>query len=449
VSAITNLNIAKNLDNGRCRIANAAAGIVISARNVTKKFRLYDSPYARLQELLSFGLLKRHRDFWALKNINFDIKKGETVGLIGRNGSGKSTLLKMLCSVSQPTNGTISVSGIISTILELGVGFTPDLTGRENIYLKGILMGFSKEEMTKRIPQIEKFAEIGDYIDHPVKYYSDGMFVRLAFASAINIDPDILLVDEALAVGDLRFQQKCYSFFESFKEKKKTLLLVSHDLNLIKSLCDGAILLDKGKLVHYGQPDEVVDRYLAILFQDAHNGPVPVEGTIVARKEEKVLIDNTVVRIGTGEVDLEEVSILDNNDNEARFISSGQYFKIRFVVKTSKDLINPHYGISFRNNRGVELFGVNTYTMHLNPSPLKAGEKVTVEYGFDCQLTPGDYSISIGIADKGIEKKSFYFKEYLLSMQNVLQFKVVESLDSIIFNGYFNMKPIVKISKSS
>lgn len=238
----------------------------VSVQNVSKKFRLFGSPKERFWEALHPFNKKYHREFWALKDISFEVAKGMTLGIIGRNGSGKSTLLQIICSVLRPTSGEVRVNGRISALLELGAGFNPQFTGRDNVILNGALMGFTRREMEERLPSIEKFADIGEFFDQPVKTYSSGMFVRLAFAGAINVDPDILIVDEALAVGDAKFQHKCYNKFLEFQKKGKTILFVSHSTDAIVRHCDYAVLLENGKVLESGEPKTVMNCYLDLLF---------------------------------------------------------------------------------------------------------------------------------------------------------------------------------------
>src|SRR3972149_3589824 len=233
----------------------------IEIENLTKIYRLYKSHKDRVKEIISLNTKQYHHDFHALNHVSFSIKKGETVGIIGQNGSGKSTLLKIVCGVTRPTSGSVKVNGRISSLLELGAGFHPDFTGRENVFMNGALMGFSKEEMEKRLPEIEAFADIGEFIDQPVKSYSSGMYVRLAFAAAINVDPEILIIDEALSVGDVFFQTKCFAKFKEFKEKGVTILFVTHSLDLITTHCNSAVLIDKGIIIEKGNPRDVIDKY--------------------------------------------------------------------------------------------------------------------------------------------------------------------------------------------
>lgn len=238
----------------------------ISVKNISKKFKLFSSPKERFKEALHPFQKKYHKEFWALRDVTFDVPKGATVGIIGRNGSGKSTLLQIICGVLKPTSGIVTVNSRISALLELGAGFNPELTGRQNVILNGIVQGFSKDEMNAKLSQIQEFADIGEFFDQPVKIYSSGMFVRLAFAAAINVDPDILIVDEALAVGDAKFQHKCYGKFLEFQKDGKTILFVSHNTEAVVRHCDYAILLENGKIVEMGEPKLITNYYLDLLF---------------------------------------------------------------------------------------------------------------------------------------------------------------------------------------
>jgi ABC-type polysaccharide/polyol phosphate transport system ATPase subunit len=242
--------------------------IALSIHQVSKKYKLFNSPQERVWEALHPFKKKFHRDFWALKEVSLQIQKGQTLGIIGRNGSGKSTLLQLMAGVLKPTSGTIEVSGRISALLELGAGFNPEFTGRENIRFYGLLMGLSDVEIKNKIPEIETFADIGEFIDQPVKIYSSGMFVRLAFSAAIHVDPDILIIDEALAVGDAKFQHKCYQKFREFQEQGKTIIFVTHDMHAILKHCDHAFLMEAGSIVVSGKPSEVVHHYHELILNN-------------------------------------------------------------------------------------------------------------------------------------------------------------------------------------
>lgn len=253
---------------------------VISVHNLSKTYKLFNSKADRaLNIFLPFGK-PRHKDFHALTEINFSVEEGESIGIIGKNGSGKSTLLKILSGVLTPTAGEVQVSGKVASLLELGAGFNPELTGRENIFFNGALMGCTRSQILQRIDAIIQFADIGDFIDQPVKIYSSGMFVRLAFAASVHVDPDILIIDEALAVGDVRFQKKCVDFMRNFKEQGKTILFVSHDIFTVKSFCNRLILINDGKMEAIGEPDEVANRYYQIMFPKAEKNYIQAEPVI-------------------------------------------------------------------------------------------------------------------------------------------------------------------------
>jgi ABC-type polysaccharide/polyol phosphate transport system ATPase subunit len=254
-------------------LGTVAAGIhkepgetAVAVSGVSKRFKLYTSSNDRIAELLSFGVKKRGHDFWALRDIDFDVPAGTSLGIIGRNGSGKSTLLKLICNTMYPSYGEIRVQGRVSSLLELGIGFNPELSGRENIYLQGAILGYAKREMDERAPVIEEFADIGEFIEQPVKHYSSGMLVRLGFACAINVDPDVLIIDEALAVGDGLFQRKCYAKIEEFRARKKTMIIVSHSMDMINLYCHQAILLNEGKMIAKGRPIDVIETYQRLLY---------------------------------------------------------------------------------------------------------------------------------------------------------------------------------------
>lgn len=245
--------------------------IAITVKDVSKRFRMYTSHAERLKELMHPFRRKYHQEFWALRDVTFDVPRGATFGIIGQNGCGKSTLLQVICGILKPTTGLVEVSGRVSALLELGAGFSRDFTGAENVFMQGAIMGISREEMERRFSEIVKFAEIEDFIDQPVKTYSSGMFVRLAFAVAINVDPDILIVDEALAVGDVAFQRKCFAKIQSFRAQGKTMLLVTHSLEAIKTYCDEAVLIDKGRIECKGDPTTVVNTFMDLLAaREAH-----------------------------------------------------------------------------------------------------------------------------------------------------------------------------------
>lgn len=306
--------------------------IVIKAQNISKKYRLYGSHIHRLKEIFHPLKKKYHKEFWALQDISFEIRKGETIGFIGRNGSGKSTILQILAGILTPTDGNIEINGKISALLELGTGFNPELTGRENVYVNGKIMGYSKKNIDQRLPLIEEFADIGDFIDQPVRVYSSGMFVRLAFATAINVDPDILIIDEALAVGDAKFQQKCFGKFQQFKKEGKTIIFVTHSTEMVIRHCDRAILLDNGHTIEIGNAQNVTDAYLSLLF----TGEVAALTVQPALLKENYKSYNVVqykkifygLPQSLGEINFEDSKSLDSLNNDDKCFSADTEAKI-------------------------------------------------------------------------------------------------------------------------
>lgn len=334
---------------------------IIEVTNVSKLYRLYQNPVDRIKETFSRKKKQYSQEFYALDHLTFSIGKGETIGIVGRNGSGKSTLLKILTGVLQPTEGTILVNGKISALLELGAGFNPELTGRENVYLNGTVMRIPKSEMEKKVPEILQFADIGDFIDQPVKTYSSGMFVRLAFAVAINVDPDILIVDEALAVGDTRFQVKCMDKFKEFQRNGKTILFVSHDINSIKRFCKRTIWLNCGRVIMDGDTDRVTDQYMDFLKSD-----LPIETFI---SENITKIENPIQDVENLEEQLANVDIAEimdlkmyNSDGmQVEEIQHGEEIKlvISYIVN-DVSMESPVLGVAIRSADEEYICGLNT-----------------------------------------------------------------------------------------
>lgn len=333
--------------------------IAIRVNDVSKMYKLYNNPMDRLKESLGLSKKQAYKEHYALHHVDIEIKKGETVGIIGTNGSGKSTMLKIITGVLNPTEGNVEIAGRISALLELGAGFNPEYTGVENVYLNGTMMGFTKEEIDERLDNILKFADIGDFVYQPVKSYSSGMFVRLAFAVAINIDPEILIVDEALSVGDVFFQNKCYRKFEEFKQQGKTILFVSHDLGSISRYCDRAILLNKGVKVAEGLPGAIIDKYKKVLVNQLDENGAANEpggeatataqetvGTPVAGAQPEVWRSNYVINPDSQEygdkgVTFEDFAIIDKNNTYTSNLIKGEQFTIKMKIKANEDVEDP------------------------------------------------------------------------------------------------------------
>lgn len=376
----------------------------IEVNNVTKIYRLYKSSRDRLSEIISLNRKKYHHDFHALNDVSFTIKKGETVGIIGQNGSGKSTLLKIICGVTKLTTGTVKVNGRISSLLELGAGFHSDFTGRENVYMNGALMGFSKEEMENRLPEIEAFAEIGEFIDQPVKNYSSGMYMRLAFAAAINVDPDILVCDEILAVGDENFQNKCLHKIQEIRQSGKTVILVSHNTAQIENICEKVYLFHHGNCIIEGKPSDVFPVYHRLLYGK------DVFGQVVKKESGNITSDNlrhvdnsvpqTFRRWGTKEVEITDVYLMDKNINQRSdgVFKTNDKFTVRIEYKATKKVIRPNFGIAIFSANGTLVNGTNTKESNLG-IPFIEGTGV-IEYSVEAlSLLPGKYFFSVAAID--------------------------------------------------
>lgn len=374
----------------------------IEVENLSKVYKLYDKPSDRLKEALSPVKKCYHKDFYALRDLNFKIKPGETVGFVGKNGSGKSTLLKLLTEVLTPTEGSLKINGKVSALLELGAGFNNEYTGMENIYLNGTIMGYSREEMDKRVDDIVKFADIGEYINQPVKTYSSGMFVRLAFAVAINVEPDILIVDEALAVGDVRFQLKCMDKFLEFKEKGITILYVSHDINSIKRFCTRAIWINEGHLEADGDVDLITDKYLDYLkMLDAQSDE---------KDDAKDNTGNDVMKSAAeGERDLEStveiaevvsLKIMNSRGEETEEIEHGEKVSLKLTYYVNDTTIkNPVVGIALLRLDNLYVCGLNTLLDKVDVPWEKGYNSVTLTYD-SFNLVGGGYYFDVAVYDQ-------------------------------------------------
>jgi ABC-type polysaccharide/polyol phosphate transport system ATPase subunit len=345
-------------------------------------YRLYRRPSDRLRELLP-GSRSLHTDFWALRDIGFQLEKGETLGLVGPNGCGKSTLLQIVSGILQPTTGRVVTRGRIAALLELGAGFNPEFTGRENVYLNGEIMGLSRAEIDRAMPSIEEFAEIGEFIERPVKEYSSGMYVRLAFSTAIHVDPEILIVDEALAVGDAVFANRCVRKFQELRERKITVLFVSHDLGLVKQLSDRAILLLGGRIEAEGHPKDVINRYIGLVLerQEPRN-----------KKDERV---RASFRHGDGTSEIVGVEILNSHGEPAASVASGEPVTVRVHSRFTGAVSDPMVGILVRTRIGMDVYGTNTRIEQIELGDFAAGDELEVDFHLECWLTPQPYTLTV------------------------------------------------------
>ncbi len=376
--------------------------IALRVEGVSKQYRLYDSPNDRLKEMLTRGRWRRHREFWALKDINLEIEPGTTTGIVGPNGSGKSTLLQIITGTLEPTHGSVSHEGRVAALLELGAGFNPDFTGVENIFMNASLLGFSRKETEALLPEIEKFAEIGSFIQQPVKTYSSGMYVRLAFSVAISASPEILIVDEALAVGDAVFQHRCMRRIKEMQESGVTILFVSHDPNAIRALCSRAVLLNAGQVVADGPPSDVLNRYQKIIMarEEAYDGNQQMYPTIVARNgacsnSESLPKPSYSYRHGNGSAEIVAVELLNAACKAVELVETGELLLVRVRVLFHADVDEPVCGFMIRNRHGIHLYGTNTQLQELPLGAMSPNEIVEVTFSFNCALAPDSYSIAV------------------------------------------------------
>jgi ABC-type polysaccharide/polyol phosphate transport system ATPase subunit len=373
--------------------------------SVSKAYAIYDSPGDRLKELLTRR--HYHRDFWALENVSFEVKKGETFCIIGENGSGKSTLLQLVAGILRPTRGAVTVNGRVSALLELGAGFNPEFSGRDNVYLNGSILGLSTREIDRRYADIEAFAEIGDFINRPVKTYSSGMVVRLAFAVAINVDPEVLLVDEALAVGDLYFRQRCMRKVHELRSRGITILFVSHAIGDVKAIGDRVLWLDHGRTVDIGETDKVVAKYLAAMVEKdsayllLKSHPEARSPGAHARAPEIVEhIPNIDHRYGDGRAEILGIAVLDEHGSPAQLLEPQSRIIVRISASAKEDVPMPILGFMMRNHLGLDFSGTNTAREGYELAPMAAGDMVTVDFHLDIpELYPASFSFSPAIAD--------------------------------------------------
>jgi ABC-type polysaccharide/polyol phosphate transport system ATPase subunit len=355
---------------------------LVLAQNISKLYRLYRRPSDRLRELLP-GTHPLHSDFWALRDVSFAVEKGETLSLVGPNGCGKSTLLQIVSGILQPTTGRVVTRGRIAALLELGAGFNPEFSGRENVYLNGEILGLSRAEIDRALPSIEAFAEIGEFIERPVKEYSSGMYVRLAFSTAIHVDPEILIVDEALAVGDAVFANRCVRKFQELRERKITVLFVSHDLGLVKQLSDRAILLLHGRIEAQGAPKDVINRYIGLVLEKQQ----PTE-----KRDDRLAAS---FRHGDGTSQILSVELRSRSGQSVSSISSGEPLTVRVRSRFQREISDPMVGILIRTRIGMDVYGTNTHIEQIDLGRFQPGDELEVDFRVECWLTPQQYTLTV------------------------------------------------------
>lgn len=419
--------------------------IVIKVKKVTKEYKIYQKPIHKiLFNLAPKFYEKKVSNFKALNNISLEIPKGATVGIVGRNGSGKSTLLQIITGTLNPTLGNVNINGRISALLELGAGFNPEFTGRENVYLNGAILGLSRKEIDGKFDSILEFSEIGEFIDRPVKTYSSGMFVRLAFSVAAFVDPDIMIIDEALSVGDEKFQRKCYNYLENLKEKGCTILFVSHSMRVVEQLCDYAYLLDNSNLIAEGEPKEIIDKYHMLLYsqENAHyqalnavekenalKNVVSDGGDIVTKSSSK----------NEKAVFIESVTMY-NDFEESYVFNTGSKSTIKLAIHSSIDAPNVLVGLRIKTTQGIEVYGTSTF-YHNMQLDFKKDNKYLISFNQDLMLVAGTYHISVAIARQEGKNDMIYFDK----LSDYLLFKVEEI--PISGTGIANLNTRIEINE--
>lgn len=443
----------------------------IEVDKVTKIYKLYDKPIDRLKESLNLSHKEYHKDFYALNELSFQVEKGQTVGIIGTNGSGKSTILKIITGVLTPTTGQVQVNGKISALLELGAGFNMDYTGIENIYMNGTMMGYSKKEMDDKLQDILDFAEIGDFVYQPVKTYSSGMFVRLAFALAINVEPEILIVDEALSVGDVFFQSKCYRRMEEIRQSGTTILMVTHDMGSIIKYCDKVVLLNKGNFVAEGSAGHMVDLYKKILAGQMealdeelaaekdgtakNNGISDLEMTdfvagISGNEDKKqpepaglmknkITINANRTEYGDGRAEIYDLGLFDERGNLTNLLIKGEMFTIRECIRFHADIEAPIFTYTIKDKKGTDLTGTNTMFEGTDIQPVKNGDEYQVEFTQKMTLQGGEYLLSMSCTGFEHGEHVVYHRLY-----DVANLTVISNKNTV---GVYDMESQVKAVK--
>ena len=430
----------------------------IRVTNVTKVYKMYEKPIDRLKESLHPRHKEYHKKFYALNNISFNVGKGETVGIIGTNGSGKSTILKIITGVLSPTDGSVEVEGTISALLELGAGFNSDYTGIENIYMNGTMMGFSRKEMDGKLQDILDFADIGDFVYQPVKTYSSGMFVRLAFALAINVEPEILIVDEALSVGDVFFQSKCYRRMEEIREKGTTILMVTHDMGSIIKYCDRVVLLNKGNFVAQGEPGHMVDLYKKILAnqmdsleeeleemndfsgeQEQGHQKDKAHGHTEGLMKERISINANRTEYGDGRAEIYDLGLFDQRGNLTNLLLKGENFTIKEKIRFNARLESPIFTYTIKDKKGTDLSGTNTMYEGADIRPVGPGDEYEVSFTQKMTLQGGEYLLSMSCTGFEMGEHVVYHRLY-----DVANITVISNKNTV---GVYDMESAVEAKR--
>lgn len=439
--------------------AEKLTGDAIVVSKVSKVYNLYEKPIDRLKESLNLSRKEYHKKFYALNEVSFRVKKGETVGIIGTNGSGKSTVLKIITGVLTPTTGKVEVDGVISALLELGAGFNSDYTGIENIYMNGTMMGFSRQEMDAKLQDILDFADIGDFVYQPVKTYSSGMFVRLAFALSINVEPDILIVDEALSVGDVFFQSKCYQRMEEIRRKGTTILMVTHDMGSIIKYCNKVVVLNRGNFVAEGQPGQMVDLYKKILAnqmdalrEEPDEEPAEAQEGLPDRSavnsgvlenergaslmKDKLTVNPSRTEYGDKRAEIIDFGLLDERGNVTNLLLKGEMFTIKERIRFHTQIEAPIFTYTIKDRKGTDLTGTNTMYEGAEIRPVKNGDEYEVSFCQKMTLQGGEYLLSMSCTGFELGEHVVYHRLY-----DVASITVISNKNTV---GIYDMEPTVE-----
>lgn len=406
--------------------------------NLGKAYKRYPSKVARAFEWMTGRA--RHEKTWVLRDISFRVDPGEAVGIVGVNGAGKSTLLKIITGTTQYTTGTVSIEGRVAALLELGMGFHPDFTGRQNVFMAGQLLGLRAEEIAACLPAIETFAEIGDYMDRPVRVYSSGMQMRLAFSVATAVRPDVLIIDEALSVGDAAFQRKCFQRIEGYRNAGTTLLFVSHDIETVKKLCSRALFIKDGRLAQFGPAKEVCDEYERYLFGDRQVTGAVRQAAESAQLDESARFDPSLVAgcemiYGNGKAEIDACRLVDIAGRRINVVESGTPFRWRYRVRFHEDVIKPIFAMMLKTREGVALYGVDSSHTAIETHLFHAGDTVEVDFTLENPLAPGLYYLNCGVRLDG-----HHGVEYLSRRVDAAILRVTESAGSSVISGLVEMQ---------
>ncbi|MDD5438858.1 MAG: ABC transporter ATP-binding protein [Candidatus Omnitrophica bacterium] len=409
--------------------------IAVTVRGMFKVYKLYDRPTDRLREAFDIFRRRYHRDFYALRDIDFVITRGECVGILGKNGSGKSTLLKTIAGIITPTRGTVRIAGRVGALLDIGSCFNPEMSGLENIYFNGLLMGYGKSDVDRMLSAIVSFADIGEFLYQPVKMYSVGMFVRLAFSVAINVDPDILVIDEALAVGDIGFQAKCYHKIDEFRRKKKTILFVTHALDDVLRYCDRALVLNGGAVVCDTDPHTAVDTYKRIIAGCLLYDPVPA-----AAGSEKFPVNKSALCYGNHKAEIVGFGIFDKEGTPSVKLFNNDKFVITMTVRFNAQAANPIFSYTIKDLKGTEISGTNTLFKHVETGSYEQGDCITVSFTQVLNLKEGSYTLSLGCSN-------FEGGEHVVChrLYDIVLFEAISSSRTV---GFFDLKSEIALQRA-